>query len=272
MKKFVLLLTLLLLSTSVFAVESPWDKKLPFKEATIYYQIDGMQKGSSTTYIKDYGKKTAVYRDTSMNFLGMTKNSKTLEITTPDWIYNIDLIKKTGTKQANPVKYMKEEYYRLSKSDQKKLVKNSEKLGLSMLGNLNGKVEKKAAKILGYNCDKITMGGMTVYTISNTPLTLKSDGNMMGMKFTETAIKIVKGSVPSSKFKIPGDISIRHDEQADEMIKQQAKATVHNLLEGKAPEPVMKNSNSGSQQQNEMTPEQKDAVNKFMKLFGGKKD
>ena len=272
MKKFVLLLTFLLLSASVFAVESPWDKKLPFKEATIYYQIDGMQKGSSTTYIKDYGKKTAVYKDTSMNFLGMTKNTKTLEITTPDWIYTIDLITKEGTKQSNPVKYMKEEFYKLSKSDQKKLVKNSEKLGITTLKNFNGKLEKKAAKILGYTCDKVTMGGMTVYTISDTSLALKSDGNMMGVKYSETAIKIDKGSVPSSKFKIPADVKIYYDEESEEIIKEQAKSTVYNLLEGKAPQPVMKNSQSGSQQHKEMTPEQKDAVNKFMKLFGGKKD
>jgi hypothetical protein len=229
-----------------------------------------MQKGSSTTYIKDYGRKTAVYRETEMKFLGMAKKDKTLEITTPDWIFTIDLMERKGSKQVNPDKYFIEEFNKLSKKDKKKLIKNSEELGVSLLGSFNGKIEKRAAKILGYTCDKVSMSGMVVYTISNTPLVLKSEGNLMGIKFKETAIRIEKGSVPSSKFKIPEGIDIYYDEQADQIAREQAKATIQSLLEGEMPRPqVQSEVPQQNQQKEEMTPEQQDAVKKFMQLFGG---
>ncbi len=270
MKKLLFICVFMLFAVSLWAIQNPWDIKLPFKEATIYYQIDSMQKGSATLYVKDYGKKSAMYREAEMKFLGMAKKDKTLTITTPDWVYEIDLMEMTGTKQVNPQKYLIEEFNKLSRSDKKKLIKNSEELSMSMLGTLNGTMEKKAAKILGYTCDKVTAAGMVVYTIAGTPLPLKTEGNMMGIKYNETAIKIEKGSVPSSKFKIPEGVEITHDKKADEFAKVHAKETIKYLLEGKRPpETQNKAVSKEKKQQKELTPEEQDAVKKLMQIFGG---
>ena len=37
----------------------PWEMKLPFKEATIHYELTGSEQGKETLYIKDYGKLRA---------------------------------------------------------------------------------------------------------------------------------------------------------------------------------------------------------------------
>ena len=118
MKKTVILLLMMLLSTAALAKEkSPWEQRLPFKEAIISYQIDGTQTGSATLYLKDYGKTSALFRTATMKILGMSKKDSTLNITTPDWVYSINLEDKTGVKQVNPERYLIEESKKLSAAE-----------------------------------------------------------------------------------------------------------------------------------------------------------
>ncbi len=126
MKKIIISLLALMLTASIAAaLESPWEKKLPFKEATIDYTISGNSKGTKTIYVKDYGRTVAEYRNTSMTVFGMTQKENTLDVTTPEWEYAIDLTEHNGTKMVNPEKYLIEEFQKLSKSDQKKIIKNT---------------------------------------------------------------------------------------------------------------------------------------------------
>ena len=75
----------MLTATTAVALESPWEKKLPFKSAVIEYTITGTQKGTKTIYVKDYGQTVAEYRNISMTVIGMTQKENTMDITTPDW-------------------------------------------------------------------------------------------------------------------------------------------------------------------------------------------
>ncbi len=59
MKKFLSLLIVLLFATSAFALDNPWDTKLPFKNAIIDYKVSGTLNGEKTIYVKDYGRTTA---------------------------------------------------------------------------------------------------------------------------------------------------------------------------------------------------------------------
>jgi len=281
MKKIVISLLVMMLTPSfAAAVENPWEKKLPFKEATIDYAITGSSKGTKTIYVKDYGKTVAEYRNTSMTVFGMTKKENTIDITTPEWEYTIDLEGHTGTKMVNPEKYMIEEFQKLSKSDQQKVIKNSEELGMNTVHGMEGEITKNDTKILGYRCDKVSMMGVTVYTISGTPVLLKLESNMMGMKINETATRIKKGSVSSSKFKIPSGIKIQHDVHADQMAKMQAKNTIQSLLSGKMPAGSMgqgqhrNESSEGYQDEDQegMSPEQIQQMKQMMQMFGGQKE
>ena len=226
----VLALSLLVTAPSM-AGENPWDTKLPFKNATIKYSITGSENGSETLYIRNYGKEQATYRNTTTKMFFMTTKTETIEIVTPEWIYTIDMQEKTGEKSVNPTKYMIEEYNSLSRSDRKKILKNSEKLGNSSLNGIQGKIEKNAEKILGYSCDKISAMGSTIYMTSETGLPLKSETSVAGMNFQSVATEIDKGSVPGNVFIPPAGIKLEHDPQADQMARSMAKQTIEMLLD-----------------------------------------
>lgn len=272
MKKILILLAIMVLSTAALAKEiNPWEQKLPFKEAIISYKISGMQTGSSTLYLKDYGKTSALYRNATTKILGMSHPESTLNIITREWVYNIDLNEKTGMKQVNPEKYLIEEFNKLSAAEQKKVATNVEEFGISFVTGMDGQVEKNAKTILGYNCDKITMMGTTVYSISNVGLPLKTKSNMMGMKFKEKATEIKKTSVPADKFMVPIGVQIRYTPDDDEVARNHAKMIIQSLLEDKQPTPQM-DSNPPPEQQDdqEKAPAgMEEQMKKMMKMFGG---
>ncbi len=281
MKKIVISLLVLMLTASIAAaLESPWEKKLPFKEATIDYTITGTSKGTKTIYVKDYGRTVAEYRNISMTVFGMTQKENTIDITTPEWEYSIDLTERAGTKMVNPEKYLIEEFQKLSKSDQKEVIKNSEELGMNSVDGMGGEIAKNDTKILGYMCDKTSMMGVTVYTISGTPVPLKLESDMMGMKMNETATSVKKGSVSSSKFDIPSGINIQHDKQADQMAKMQAKNMIQSLLKGEMPSMSMGQGQYGDEspegsrgeEPEDMSPEQMEQMKQMMQMFGGQKE
>lgn len=236
MKKSLSVLIVLLFATSSFALENPWDKKLPFKSATIDYTVAGTMSGEKTVYIKDYGRTTAEYCNTSMEMFGRTQQQKEIIITTPDWVYTLDMVGNTGIKQANPKKFMIREFNSLSKTEQGKVAENAEKFGISTIEGMDGNLQKNAANIMGYECDKVSLMGTIVYTIAGTDLPLKIEGNTMGIKINQVATQIKKGSVPPSKFGLALNIDFVHDKQADLMMQAQAEDVIHSLLLGKRPD------------------------------------
>ncbi len=221
----------LLITAPVLAGENPWDTRLPFKNATINYSITGSENGSETLYIRNYGKEQATYRNTTTKIFFMTTKTETIRIVTPEWIYTIDMQEKTGKKSVNPTKYMIEEYNSLSRSDRKKLIKNSEKLGQSAINGTQGEIEKNATKILGYSCDKISFMGSTIYMINKTGLPLKSETSVAGMNFQSIATRIDKNSAPKNVFIPPAGIKLEHDPEADQMARTIAKQTIEMLLD-----------------------------------------
>lgn len=235
------LLTFCIMSTGFTAYASlwgnnsdPWEKKLPFKSGVIEYKISGMQNGTMTKYVKDYGRYEATYKNMAMNILGMVKNMETIEITTPEWVYHIDMNTKTGTKNVNIQKYMHEDYMKLSSSDRKKLRKNAEKTGTDLMNGMQGEVKKKAGKFLGRDCDIVSMKGITTYILTGTSLPLKTESNIMGMHNIQEAVKITETGVPDDKFKPPAGIQIRHDMESDRQSREMAHNIIQSFVEGKS--------------------------------------
>lgn len=263
---------LLLIGAPVMAQDTNlWETKLPFEDATISYQITGTQTGNATTYIKNFGQTSAIYRETTFTIMGITNQENSLTITTPDWIYDLDLNSKMGSKQVNPQKLFAAEFRNLSAPEQNQFTANAENLGLSTIEGMDGNMEKNAAKLLGYSCDKVAMMGITVYSISHSDLMLKSETDMMGMKFTEVATQIKKGAVPAAKFKIPADIQVSHNPAADEMAKIHVEMTIQSILDGELPSARMKqyDPTPGEQNQQDMPADMKEQMEKMMEMFGG---
>lgn len=236
MKKLALILASLIFALPTLAVagDNPWDKKLPFKTATISYALSGMQKGTETLYVRNYGKETARHTDTSTTMMGMSMVNQELEITTPDWIFSYNITEGSGMKSTNPKKFMIEEFNKLSGSDKKQVRKNAEKMGVSMMEGFNGKIEKNAMELLGYKCDKVTVMGSTVYTIHDTEIPLKTDVDMMGMKMSITATSLDKGKVAPKYFEHPAGIEAVHDQESDAAARSMAKQAMEMLKDPEA--------------------------------------
>jgi len=225
------------LCTNASAEKNPWDIKLPFKEATIQYSITGSETGSETLYIRDYGKERSRHRKSTSKMMFMTVETDQIEITDPDWVYTIDMKEGTGTKVTNPIKFMIEEYNRLSSKEKDMVNKNVQEMGMSFMQGMQGSVQQNAEKILGYNCDLASIAGTNSYSIHGTDITLKSDVSMMGMNFSTVATQINEGAVPANAFTPPAGIQITHDKEADAAARAMAKSTIDTL---KSPDATQK--------------------------------
>jgi len=221
-------MVLLASTTIAWANDLPWDMKLPFKEATIHYDITGSEQGNETLYVKDYGARRAERHKATAMVMGMSNPTETLEITEPDWIATYNLIDKTGEKTSNPRKIYQAEYNKFTAAEKKNFEKNTRELGTNMMGALGGSVKQKAEKVLGYDCDVSTIGGMsTVYVIHETDLPLRTEVSVMGMKSTNAAVKIDNGAVPDSAFAPPADIIAAFNQEAENMMT----ATVQQVMD-----------------------------------------
>ena len=206
--------------------ENPFEEKLPFKSATITYEVSGMEQGGETVYIDDYGNRSAAYSETATSMMGMTIQNKTLEIVEGDWVYSFDLVEKVGVKSHNPMSYMKEEFDKLSGAEQDQVLKNRKLIGMSSMSGMGGKVEENAAEILGYQCDRVQAMGAIVYSLHGSSVVMKTESEMMGFKMQNVATAIDIGPVDEKYFAHPEDIEVEHDEEADAMSRQMAQQAI----------------------------------------------
>lgn len=229
---------------------NPWEYKLPFKSAVVHYDSRGTLKGEETLYIRSGGGEMAKVSRLSGKVMFIPMTEDTTEITTPDWIIKIDNKKKTGNKITNPQKFMREEYEKLSAAEKATVRKNLQEIGVNMTSQLGGQVQKGGSKILGYTCDVVTGMGITVHSIPGTPVALKSEGSLMGVKIDSVATKLEKNvAVPDSVFEAPPGVEITHDKEADEANRAMAKVMMDNL---KDPEAAKKQQAMAEEMQREM--------------------
>lgn len=215
---------------------NPWERKLPFEKATIQYTLSGTEKGTETMYIRDYGKDTASYHKGVNTMMGRTIQTDTIHITTPDWVYTFDLLKKTGKKSVNPQKYIIEEYNKLSSADKDKVMKNAREMGTNI--GMQGKLEMNAEKILGYDCDRVTVMGSTIYSIHEAGIPLKIDTAIMGISMQKVATEVNKGFADAKYFEFPAGITPQPDPEGDAMARSMAPQVIAML---KDPESAKRN-------------------------------
>ena len=213
------------------AADNPFRPKLPFNSAVIKYEHKGSEKGQSVLYIQ--GDKMARHTDTKLSMMGVNQPKKSIQITTPDKVVDVDLIEKKATATGNMLTYMAQEYDKLSKAEQANVRKNAEKMGAAMAAQMMGKGGKPEIKDGSYKGKPVqiaTVMGVTSYTWKDTPITLKTEGSMMGVKMDEEAIDIATGGpVPGDAFTVPGGIPVVFDKQADQMQRTMASNMVNML-------------------------------------------
>lgn len=208
----------LLNTASAFAKDSPWELDLSFEKAVIHYDISGAQKGTETLYIRDYGNERVKITKSKGKMMFVTTTTDTIEITTRDSVINIDMDKNTGTRITNPKKLMQEEIEKLSAKERQIVMKNLETIGMNMAVQMGGQVKPKAGEHLGYACDLVTVMGTKSCQMSGTPIMLKVESNLMGIKINTTAKKIDKNaSFPTDIFQIPKGVNVKYSKEEDDM-------------------------------------------------------
>lgn len=218
----------LLGAVPVLAKDSLWDLALPFEKAVIHYDVSGAQKGTETLYIRDFGNERVKITQSKGKVMFVTTTTDTIEITTRDSVINIDMEENTGTRMTNPQKFMREEIEKLSAKERQIVMRNLETIGMNMAVQMGGQVKPKAGEHLGYTCDLVTVMGTTSCQMSGTPIMLKMESNMMGVKINTVAKKIDKNaSVPADLFQIPEGVNVKYSKDADEM----SRAMVASMIE-----------------------------------------
>ncbi len=186
-------------------------KRYEIKSGIVETETTGtMNSGTETIYFDDYGRREAKYTKTTVSVPGVNikQTSNQLTIMDGDWMYSIDLDKKTGYK-------MKPEM--LEDMAKNQGTKDLGKVGKEMLEQMGGK-KVGEEKVLGKNADVWEMSNMGTKIWVWKGITLKTETNMMGMKINQTATKLeINVSVPDEKFEVPEDVSISEENPMDKL-------------------------------------------------------
>lgn len=217
--------------SAVAGNELIWEKQLPFQSATIHYTVSGVETGTETLYIRNYGKERAKYRETITKMMGIEVKDASIEFVTPEFITTYNLQTGDAVKGANPNKYLTEEFNKLSSADKKKALENAKKMGAAFAQGVGGKIEENVVKILGYDCDKVETQGGVEYYFHGTLIPLKTEINMMGMKLIIEATSISKGGVDEKYFSPPEGITAQFDPSEDSKTQMMSRQAITALVD-----------------------------------------
>ncbi len=175
------------------AVAADWDSVefYPFEEATLTYQVSGMQTGSQIQVIRSHGRETASFMDTQLSMMGVNQATKTGSWTDKDWVYTYDYNTNTGTKIANPMKDMMQ-----NMDDPKEAYQQF------MVGFGGKEVGTDTHNGTACTVWELQMAGSTV-CISDDLVMQYTRVNMMGMSQNIELVEQDIGSIDSSQFDKP---------------------------------------------------------------------
>lgn len=185
-------------------------KRYPFKSAIVEYSTSvegsvmgmGVVKsvGHKSLWIDNYGVNEAELKkersETTMMGQNSVEEKENLKIIDKDYIYDINLKEQTGTKMS-----MKD-VAELSKAMSDAYVKNNNPSTLKEFVEKNGGKWLGQETFLGKSCDVFEFMEIKQWVYKG--ITLKLEGNIMGMNIKEEAISFVEnGPISSEKFAVP---------------------------------------------------------------------
>ncbi len=164
------------------------------KSAIIKYKVSGMNNGTETVYIDDWGKREAIYKKFTSKMMGieLERNSMTLITENGKWVYNIDLNSRTAIK--------------MDSKGFKALQGNSG----SNMDVAIGAVKDGTEEILGKTCDVWRKNHPYSMTWTWKGISLKKDQNVATMGVVAEAVEIQENvSIPEDKVTIPSDVKVK---------------------------------------------------------------
>jgi len=186
-------------------------KRYEEKSGIIEFEISGtMNSGKESLFFDNYGRREAKHTQTTVTVpgLNMKQTSNQISIMDGDWMYNIDLDKKTGHKMKAPL---------LEELTEGQGTDDLGKVGKEMLKQMGGK-KVGEEKIMGKNCEIWEVEGMGTKVWIWNGLSLKTETNMMGMIVNQIVTKIETNiSIPNEKFEVPQGITMTEGNPMDQL-------------------------------------------------------
>ncbi len=164
------------------------------KSAIIKYKVSGMNNGTETVYIDDWGRREAIYKKFTTKMMGidLERDFMTLIAENGKWVYNIDLNSRTAIRMNN--------------AGYKALQGNS---GSNMDATI-GAMKIGTEEILGRECDVWEKS----YPYSRAwiwkGIALRKDQDVAAMGVLTEATEIQENvSIPEDKLIIPTDVKVK---------------------------------------------------------------
>lgn len=207
MKKTILSVMAIVFAMLGFAQEDYMNmKQFDVKSGKIEYKIEGKTKGTKTLWFDDYGRYQYEHTVTTTKMFGMTSKTESLKIRDKEWMYDINLVDKTGTKMdINQANQMLNGVTDVTTDDQ--LVKFGEDIQKDMDIKDGG-----TESILGRSCKVTTSGKINSKTWEYKRIFLKTYADLGGVlgSSNEEAIAFDENiTIPASKFTVPSGIEIQ---------------------------------------------------------------
>lgn len=178
---------------------SGYPKRYLVESGIVEYEMSGMQKGTETVYFDRWGWREAKYTNSELSIAGITRKENKLTIMEGEWISNIDLASRTGSKIKNP---MLQQFIEAAKG------RSLTEVGEEMMRRMGG--EKSGSDtVAGQPCDIWVVKQMGSKSCVWNGVTLRTEVTMGGMQMTSNATRFqANAAVPADKITIPGDVKI----------------------------------------------------------------
>lgn len=189
-----------------------YPKRYLVESGIIEYEITGPQTGTETVYFDKWGWREAKYTNTSLSIAGITRKENKLSLMDGDWIYHIDLERRTGTKIKNT---MLPQFVEAARRKDQSMTE----LGEKMLADMGGK-KIGAEQVAGKSCDVWEIKNLGSKSWVWQGVTLRTQVNMGGLQITSAARSFVDNTaVPTDKFAIPGDVKITESQDVKRVLE-----------------------------------------------------
>ncbi len=149
---------------------------------TIVSTQTGAEEGDVTEHVRDWGRKRAEIKDTSMSIAGFTQETKQRLIYDGDQIITIDETTGNVTTSVNP-------FYDAIVSRMKN--KSGVEYGKEIMAQFGGRETGEKGKFAGHECDywEVASAG-TKSCVTSWGATLHSSTNMGGVTMEKTAVEV----------------------------------------------------------------------------------
>lgn len=241
------------------------------KRAQKSYEVNSTLSGDirGTSVLASDGARLVRRSSDTTKMMGKTSISEHWQLTTPDSMYNADLVRKTGRSSPNLLPYLASAYDDLDGDGKKRFHQNMADMATMMsrafnLGQINSGEKLGTKNYAGHDCVERKFGGFTVCQMEDAPVVLHTSGSLLCINYEETATSVKLGSPSNGVFDKPAGITFVSDpylQRPDSVAKGfvgylSSQALSDSIAKAKAEMEAAKAKQAQSGQTHQMTPEE----------------